>query len=93
MAEQQSTHTTEGTLMMGADGAVYFIPKKQLEAFRISDEAAKVAIEDRLHRLGKPSDISPDVKVFQAVQGLVGFLPQATPTTVPGFVDFGQRNK
>jgi hypothetical protein len=82
----------EGAMMMGPDGAVYFIPSRHLEAFRVPDEEAEEARKS-LRSLGKVPDVPHDIKVFRAVQGVLGYLPQAGPTTVAGFVDFGDREQ
>lgn len=43
MAEQEAEVTVEGTMIFGADGAVYFIPDEHLEAYRVPDDRAAEA--------------------------------------------------
>jgi hypothetical protein len=43
MAEREEEVTVEGTMIFGADGAVYFIPSEHLEAYRVPDDQAAEA--------------------------------------------------
>jgi hypothetical protein len=92
--------SVEGTLMMGADGAIYFIPNEELEAFRVPDEdasEARASLEPEVEAYSaefvqRYGNVSPEIKIVTSVQGAFGYLPQAGPTTIPGFVDFGRRS-
>ena len=91
----------EGALMMGADGAIYFIPNEDLEAFRVPEEGAAEARESlepevtglQMEVGRRFGDVRPEIQIVTAVQGPFGYLPQAGPTTIPGFVDFGRRGE
>ena len=97
MADVEREMAMEGALLMGADGAVYFIPSQYLEAFRVPDEGANEARESLNpevvgHQLPMGTEAG-GMKILTAVQGRLGYLPQAGPTTIPGFVDFGLRRE
>jgi len=84
----------EGALMVGPDGDTYFIPSEALESFRIPDDEAGPARESL--GMGRPErlrDLPPGVKVVNTGIGRFGNIPQAGPTTIPGFVDFGHRSE
>jgi hypothetical protein len=97
VADERRHLGVDGALLMGADGAVYFIPNQELEAFRVPDEDAGEARQslepERDAFQATLGDVSPEVKIVTAVQGTFGYLPQAGPTTIPGFVDFGHRSE
>lgn len=84
----------DGALMVGPDGETYFIPSDALESYRIPDSEAGPA-RDSLGRVppGKLHDLPPGVKVITTVVGRFGNIPQAGPSTIPGFVDFGHRSE
>lgn len=75
MARKSRKSRTEGTLIRGADGLLYFIPDDKLEAFRVpeKDEDAASALLDRLavekrHRLTAASghEVCEDLRLITA---------------------------
>jgi hypothetical protein len=72
MAEKPRKPTDEysGTMICGADGAVYFIPDAELEAYRISDTNER--------------EVQQDVDRLMAVRGLQGEGEIDFPITIHG---------
>ena len=70
-----------GTMMRGADGALYFIPDKDLEAFRLPNEqAAPVSkaldVQPEVQGyslLARP--LTPEVQIVSAFKGPLGLRP------------------
>ena len=45
MADDQASEATEGTILRGADGSVYFVPTDDLAGYRLEGEEAQAAID------------------------------------------------
>ena len=67
---KQPTDETSGTMICGADGAVYFIPDSDLTAFRISDENERA--------------VQKDLDRVVAVRGLADAGPIDFPISIHG---------
>ena len=56
MRDDKAAGAFDGTLIRGADGALYMIPNDDLEAFRVPDEMAREANE-ALDQLGSSEKV------------------------------------
>src|SRR5262245_47425112 len=67
------TEDVKGTWMRGPDGHLYFIPDRDLAAFRVSDaDAAKTLKEideGSAVEVGAPSRDIPDITTLTAIRG------------------------
>ena len=78
MRDDKAAGAFDGTLIRGADGALYMIPDDDLEAFRVPDEMAREANE-ALDQLGSsekvelaPRQLTDQVALLPALQGPFG---------------------
>jgi hypothetical protein len=86
----QELKPVDGTMVRGADGALYFIPDQKLEAFRIPDEQAapvNQALDTRREVQGYSflaQPLTPEVQIVSAFKGPLGLRPNCDnePTEV-----------
>jgi hypothetical protein len=86
MAQETEKIRVEGALVRGADGHLYFIPKDDLEVFRVPDELSERAKEvlDEVEARGFDWTPTVDVPVrtLPTIWGPIG-LRDAMPTPSP----------
>lgn len=92
----EERETVDGALMVGAEGEVYFIPNKELEAYRVSDdlgEAARGSVpQPEVEGYVQFSTAAGNIRQMAAYHGPVGWRPVSEASGIEklgGFVDFG----
>lgn len=89
MAEK-ADEDVRGTVICGADGAVYFIPNQDLEAFRVPEDSAG-PVRENLHQPAAEKGIvgtKHGASGIIIVGGVTGRRPVGSmgPTAIPGGV-------
>lgn len=77
-----------GTMVRGADGALYVIPDDDLEAFRVPEKVAAPALElltELEKSVGAPKRLNPALHALPAIRGPLGRkdLVAGPATTIP----------
>jgi hypothetical protein len=79
MASKKGKSPNEGTLIRGADGALYFIPDSEMQAFSVPDEAAAgTNAELRMWASGEKKDALHAVSAVRVPPNIIHILPPKT---------------
>lgn len=86
MAEAEGMDKVEGTLLQGADGAMYFIPQQELTAFKLPED--HVASEDDAEVSGYDFATYSNMRAYNQFTAYrpSNFYSAASATVVPSFV-------
>jgi hypothetical protein len=74
----------KGTLIYGADGAVYFVPDEDLAAFRVEESVAEPIRGDlsELAAIREFGDLGDEADLPLSIHGAIGRRPQGLSNTI-----------